>query len=116
MCSPFSSMQSINLSKGGELRDKVLHDQREHAKVSAWISQIERWQRKVNKGMWIGEQPHKCGSWNLQSLQEMQRESYNACMDMCTEDPKDPYNSLPYRKRAKLNHTPGILHYLFENY
>ena len=69
MCSPFSSLQNLNLAKGGELRDRVLHDQREHAKVSAWISQIEKWQRKVNKGMWIGELPHKCGSWKLQCLQ-----------------------------------------------
>ena len=35
MCGPFSSIQNINLSKGPELRNKILAEQREHAKVSA---------------------------------------------------------------------------------
>ena len=42
----------------------------------------------------------------------MQRESYNASLDMCTADLKDLYNKLPYRKRMKLNHTSGILDHL----
>ena len=65
MCGPFSSMQNINMSKGPELRNKILAEQREHAKVSAWIAKIERWQRTVNRGEWLGEQPHNCGSWQL---------------------------------------------------
>ena len=96
-------MQNINLSKGGDLRNRILHAQREHAKVSAWIAKIERWQRKVNKGMWVGEQPKACGSWNLRCTQEMQRENYNTCLDMCTEDDFDRKLKAPdYTKRGHL--------------
>ena len=44
MCSPFSSLQDVNLAKGEELGNKILKEQREHAKVSAWIAKIGRWQ------------------------------------------------------------------------
>ena len=60
MCGPFSSMQNINLNKGPELRNQILKAQREHAKVSAWISKMERWQRNVNKGHWLGD--YQCAS------------------------------------------------------
>ena len=40
MCGPYSSMQKVNLAKGGETRNKILRDQREHAKVSAFISTL----------------------------------------------------------------------------
>ena len=73
MCSPFSSIQPLNLAKGGELRNRILQEQREHAKLSAWIAKLECWQRTANKGMWIGEQPDGCGSWKLGCTQEMQR-------------------------------------------
>ena len=112
MCSPFSSLQHINLSKSPELRNKILAEQREHAKVNAWIAKIEKWQRTVNKGMWLGEQPHKCGSWKLACMQEMQRVNHNTYFDMCSEGLKDPDSGLPMRKRTKLNHTSGILHHL----
>ena len=95
MCGPFSPLQNINKAKSQELHDKIVADQREHAKVSAWIAKIERWQRKVNKGMWVGEQPDKCGSWNLKCTQEMQQENHNSRLDMCAEDLKDPNNRLP---------------------
>ena len=52
----------------------------------------------------------------LSCLQKMQRENYNTSFDMCTEDLKDPYNKLPYRKRTKLNHTSGILDHLLTTY
>ena len=116
MCGPFSTMQNINLSKGPELRDRILKMQHEHAKVSAWIARIEDWQRHVNKGQWLGEQPDKCGSWKLRCMQPMQEANYNTLFDMCTEDLADPLSNKPYRKRTKLNHTSGILHHLMENY
>ena len=68
-----SSMQHLNLREGEDLRNRVLAEQREHAKVSDWIAKMERWQRKVNKGTWVGEQPRNCGSWELKCTQEMQR-------------------------------------------
>ena len=49
MCSPFSALQRTKVAKGGDLADRILKDQREHAKVSAWIAKIERWQRTQNK-------------------------------------------------------------------
>ena len=33
MCSPYSSMQHINMAKSPELHNKILQEQREHAKV-----------------------------------------------------------------------------------
>ena len=104
------------MGKSEELKQRILQEQREHAKVSAWIARIERWQRTVNKGHWLGEQPDTCGSWILPCLQEMQRENLNTSFDMCTEGLQDPLNKLPYRKRTKLNHTSGILHHLMTTY
>ena len=63
--------------------------------------------------MWLGEQPERCGSWDLRATQEMQRENWNTVFDMCNEDAaglKDPPTGQPIRKRTKLNHTSGILH------
>ena len=65
MCGPFSSLQHINKSKSPELCNKIVREQREHAKLAAWIAKIEKWQTQENKGLWVGEQPHKCGSWDL---------------------------------------------------
>ena len=115
MCGPFSAMQNINLTRSPELRDRILEAQRQHTKVSAWIAKVEKWQRTVNRGHWLGEQPAQCRSWKSDCLQEMQQENLNTYLDMCAEDLKDPQIGLPYRKRTKLNCTSGILHHLIEN-
>ena len=87
MCDPFSQMQNINLAKGGLT-----------AEIIDWTAKEERWQRRVNKGHWLGEQPEKCGSWNLSATQEMQQENYNIVFDMCSEQAaalKDPPTGRP---------------------
>jgi hypothetical protein len=83
MCGPFSQFQNINMAKGPDWMSKILELRKAHMKVSAWIARQERWQRLENKGHWIGEQPARCGSWNLKCLQEMQEENYNTYFDMC---------------------------------
>ena len=88
------------------------------AKLIDWTAKQERWQRDVNKGHWLGEQPEKCGSWNLRQTQEMQRENYNNVFDMCNEDAaglKDLPTNRPIRKRTKFNHTSGIFHMRFKD-
>ena len=104
MYSPFSSTQNFNLGKGGALRDRILKEQRKHKKVNIWIAEKEKWQREVNKGEWLGEQPATCGSWKFDCMQPMQRENYNTLFDMCSEELKDPMTKKAYRKRTKSLH------------
>jgi hypothetical protein len=98
------------------MRNKILDLRKAHKKVSAWIARQEQWQRLVNKGHWIGEQPARCGSWNLQCLQEMQEENYNTDFDMCSVGLTCPETEFLMRKRTKLNHTSSILHEFFEEF
>ena len=42
MCGPFSAMQQLNLFKGGELRDRILAQRKQHTKVSEWIAKVEK--------------------------------------------------------------------------
>jgi hypothetical protein len=116
MCGPFSQFQNINMAKSPEMRNKIIDLRKAHKKVSAWIARQEQWQRLVNKGHWIGEQPARCGSWNLQCLQEMQEESYNTDFDMCSVGLTCPETEFLMRKRTKLNHTSSILHEFFEEF
>ena len=116
MCGPFSQFQNINMAKGPEWMTKILELRKAHMKVSAWIARQERWQRLENKGHWIGEQPARCGSWNLKCLQEMQEENYNTYFDMCSVGLTCPKTEFLMRKRTKLNHTSSILHEFFEEF
>ena len=118
MCDPYSKIRNVNFAKGGLTEAKILDMRKSHAKLVAWIAKQERWQREVNKGHWLGEQPEKCGSWNLRATQEMRRGNYNTVFDMCNADAaglKDPQANRPIRKRTKLNHTSGILHMRFKD-
>ena len=119
MCDPYSTMQNNNLAKGGLTEARILDMRKSHAKLVDWIAKQERWQREVNKGHWLGEQPEKCGSWNLRATQEMQRDNFNTVFDMCNEDAaglKDPPTHRPIRKRTKLSHSSGILHMRFKDW
>ena len=40
MCGPFSSLIHVSMGKSDELKEKILREQRDHAKVSAWIARI----------------------------------------------------------------------------
>ena len=59
MCDPFSSMQNINVAKGGLTAEKILEKRRTRAKLIDWIAKQERWQRTRN-AHWLGEQPERC--------------------------------------------------------
>ena len=118
MCDPFSSRQNVNIARGGITAENILEKRKTHTKLNDWIARQERWQRTQNKGHWLGEQPQTCGSWKLQSTQEMQQENYNIVFDMCNEGAAalvDPPTGLPIRKRTKLNHSSGILHGRFKD-
>ena len=115
MCDPFSSRNNVNITRGGLTAEKILEKRRTHCKLIDWIAKQERWQR-TRGAQWLGEQPEKCGSWDLHATQEMQRENYNTVFDMCNEqaaEPVDPPTGKPIRKRTKLNHTSRVLHHRF---
>ena len=104
------------MKKNPEIRSKILGVRKAHKKVSAWIARQEKWQRLVNKGHWVGEQPARCGSWNLQCLQEVQEENHNTYFDMCSVGLTCPKIEFLMRKRTKLNHTSSILRECFEEF
>ena len=81
MCDPFSSMQNINIAKGGLTAEKILEKRKALAKLIEWIARQERRQRTRNCH-WLGEQPERCGSWDLSATQEMQRENWNTVFDV----------------------------------
>ena len=109
-------MQNVNIGKGGLTAEKILEKRKSQSKLVEWIAKQERWQR-TRHAHWLGEQPERCGSWDLRATQEVQRENYNTVFDMCNEEAaglKDQPTNRPIRKRTKLNHTSGFLHEKFE--